>query len=183
MNDLTLLPTSSQLAPQLATPDQLQQQIRELGELLTATDGKLNEIANRGFWRRTFSNNTRDLALAMRDIVKLQQYTVALVMAGLEIHANNLAMLHVMRLELEALHAGLGKSSGAHHAHAEGLVHVRNTIGHLVGVIRQHADRVEEVHHIREAADGARSRANLAAALALVAVAMGLYAVFAGGGA
>ncbi len=178
MNELARRTTTAELAPQISTRKGLQFQIRELGELATATDAKLGEIANRGFWMRLFSNNTRDLALAMRDIVQLNQYTIALVMAGLEIHAGNLAMLYTLCDELDSLNASLGRNAIVSTGQAEGLVQLRATIGNLSAVVSRHADALRDARATSAEAGRARGTSKIAVSIALLALALVIYMFF-----
>lgn len=183
MTDSTSLANlSAEIAPHVAGPDDIRLRVRELGELLTGTEGRLQEIAGRGFWARTFANNSRDIALAVNDVVKMQQYTVALVLASLNIHANNLGTLEVMREELAALHGGLGHTAKTAHAQAENIVMVRSTIGQMVAVVdrqmttaRQAREQQERIaDETREITAGVQRTANIALVVAVIAVLVAL---------
>lgn len=173
------------LAPNVLTADGLRANVRELCGLFDSTSARLDEIANRGFFGRVFSNTSRDLALAVSDVVKLQQYTVALVLAALELHADNADMLDILRDELDAVHGGLGHAVSRDREHAEGILAIRRTVGHMVAVVERQAGQARRVRDLRaelasEAERAMRSARYLAWAglgVGLIGVALGATAV------
>lgn len=161
----------------LASAEGIQGRVRTIGELLTSTEARLREIASRGFFSRVFANTGRDLALAMNDVLQLQQYTVAIVLCALELHAHNVEMLEVMRAELDRLHGGLGQAARHNEGQAEGLVQVRATVGHMLLVLERQIvsarstraaqeDMTEEARNLTEAST---RRANISLALSAAA--------------
>lgn len=91
------------LAPQVCQEDALRKSIREIESLVRDADGALAELESRGWWDRLWANNTRDVARAMANVVKIQRYTLALFVAALQIHGRNMQILGVIREELSRL--------------------------------------------------------------------------------
>ena len=190
MNESTALTAlSTELAPQVTSPDAIQQRIRDVGGLLTGTEARLAEISARGFWKRAFANNSKDLALAIGDVVQIQQFTVALVLAALDVHAGNLAVIEAMRQELDTLHGGLGRAANTSSSQAEGLLHVRSTIGHMVAVVdrqlatarraRADQERLERLASTAESGTAwARRLALSSLFLALISLLVALYVAY-----
>jgi hypothetical protein len=185
-DDEAALIMRDELAPHLATEDGIRKQVRELGALMTNTQARLDEIANRGFFDRVFANTGKDLALAMSDVVRMQQYTVALVLAALELHAHNIDALNVMRGELDALSGGLGHAARSQKENASGLLQVRETVGHMVHVIERQMVVAKNTRTVQQQlADEARAitagvrwRANASLAIALLLAVAVLYQNF-----
>ena len=86
----------------------IRESLQEFSQLVVSTQDRLDSIANRGFWKRLVSNNTRDLAHAMGDIVTIQQMTLAFVMALITVNQDNVKMLSTIRDELTEVRSDLG---------------------------------------------------------------------------
>lgn len=184
MTETQLTVLRDELAPNVLTAEGLRSHVGELAVLFDSTSARLDEIANRGFFGRMFSNTTRDLALAVSDVVKLQQYTVALVLAALELHAHNADMLDVLRDELGKVHGGLGTAASRDKEHAEGILTIRRTVGHMVAVVERQAAQARRVRDLRaELAADADATLRSARRVAWGGVVVGLTGVVLGGAA
>jgi hypothetical protein len=104
----SIVRTSQALAVDVEQPAVLRTRIRELETLVRDAEGTLKELESRGVWDRLWSNNTADLARAMSAVVKIQQYTVGLFMAALQIHGRNFEILALMREEIHRLRENVG---------------------------------------------------------------------------
>ncbi|MEZ4405298.1 MAG: hypothetical protein R3A52_02225 [Polyangiales bacterium] len=110
---------------------------RDLSSLVCSTQDRLGEIAHRGFFGRMFANNTRDLALAMQDVVKMQAVTVQLVRVALAANARSLAMTQMIHSELEAFRQTVGGAIETQSGQADRLLQVQGTVDQMLLLAEQ----------------------------------------------
>ncbi|MDP3277122.1 MAG: hypothetical protein Q8Q09_18160 [Deltaproteobacteria bacterium] len=110
---------------------------RDLSSLVLSTEVRLRKIAERGFVGRMLANNTRDLAEAMLDVVKMQSWTVQLVRIALTANANNLAMTMVIHSELQTLSSALGVAVLSQSGQADQLSQVQGTVEQMLFLTEQ----------------------------------------------
>ncbi len=85
-------------------PLEIQRKFADITDLIVSTTTGLEEIKNRGFFKRLISNNTADLANMMLQITQIQQFTLGFVLALMHQNSDNLRMLKVIREEINGSH-------------------------------------------------------------------------------
>ena len=125
-------------------PLAIREQLDCFAELVVTTQESLDEIANRGFLERLFSNNTRDLALAMNDIVTIQQMTLAFVIALVQVNHLNLQMLEIIRDELDDVRQEVGLFGTDLDGHQAQLLAFQSTLGQAMLSVEQQIQRVRD---------------------------------------
>lgn len=97
----SLVPTSrGEVANIAGSRSAIQTRFQTIVDLIVKTSNEIEEIKNRGFFDRVFRNNIRDLAVAMQNVVQIQQQTLAFVTALIELHAKNVRMLEFLRTQV-----------------------------------------------------------------------------------
>jgi hypothetical protein len=129
---------------------------RDLSTLVLSTQDRLGEIAERGFFGRMFANNTRDLALAMQDVVKMQAVTVQLVRVALAANARSLTMTQMVHAELESFRQTVSGAVVTQSGQADRLLQVQGTVDQMLLLaeqqMRMHEERErasQEIAHMR----------------------------------
>lgn len=115
-----------------------------IGREIVETANEIQAIKDRGFFERATSNNTRDLAVAMQHIVRIQQHTLAFVTALIELHNRNIQMLEFLREQVDETRQQVSLCQTADDEQNETLESFGDTMDDLIDVIDAKIARVDD---------------------------------------
>ena len=150
----------------LRTPEGIREKLQQLYSLAINTKEKLVELQSAGVWARIMTNNTRELAQTMGNLLYLQCIAFDMLYMLIRCNANNIHMINAIKTEVVEVNDKLLRSAETDNGNNQNIMAVRGAITSMTGILDDISDR-----HIEQRRQSTLSMASFAiAVVALVLV-------------